>query len=183
MQKTTLVIIVILIILSGLGYFAYTIFMSKNISENINTVNNRQVDVTTVVDPLNAVYMIEGKTIKLDNGVAQGIIVFGNPVTGDFNNDGVNDAAVILGYNPGGSGYFFYVAAAFKDVKSNTTIGTDAILLGDRIAPQNIIIENGKIIVNFLERKSGEPFTVQPSVGVSKYFILSGSELVEIIGK
>jgi hypothetical protein len=42
--------------------------------------------------------------------------------------------------------------------------------LGDRIAPQNISINNGLIVVNYAERKSGEPMSAQPSIGVTKTF-------------
>ena len=104
-------------------------------------------------------------------------IIFGIPVSGDLNGDGKPDAGIMIVQEPGGSGTFYYVAAAV-----NTTSGakgTNAILLGDRVAPQNIEITNGEIIANYADRKPGEPFTVQPSQGISKYLILNGDTLVE----
>ena len=53
---------------------------------------------------------------------------------GDVNNDGTEDVVVILTQNLGGSETFYYVAVALN-LESDYQ-GTDAILLGDRIAPQ-----------------------------------------------
>jgi len=85
------------------------------------------------------------------------------------------DAAVVLTQDSGGSGTFYYVAAAINT--GSGTVGTNAILLGDRIAPQNILIQNGEIIANYADRNPGEPMTTSPSVGVSKYFVVNGSTL------
>jgi hypothetical protein len=63
--------------------------------------------------------------------------------------------------------------------------GTNAIFLGDRIAPQSTVIEDGKIIVNYADRKPDEPFTIQPTVGVSKTAWVVNGVLFDnpIIGK
>jgi hypothetical protein len=59
--------------------------------------------------------------------------------------------------------------------------GTNAVLLGDRIAPQTTEIrDGGMLIVNYVERKPGEPMTTRPSMGVSKYLKVEGTMLVEI---
>ena len=90
---------------------------------------------------------------------------FGEPIYGNLNNDGLADQAVWLTDSPGGSGTFYYA-----ELLINTGSGykaTNAILLGDRIAPQNINIQNGRAVYNFAERKANEPFTTPPSVGKS----------------
>jgi len=137
-----------------------------------------------VVNPADASYVIEGQSIKLTDGkasveAAPGSAsktvtqIFGEPVLGDIDNDGKTDAAVMLVQGSGGSGTFFYVAAAMNT--GSETRGTNAILIGDRIAPQNLEIRNGEVIVNYADRKPGEPMTAQPSVGVSKYLtVLNG---------
>jgi len=130
-------------------------------------------------DQRNATYIIENKNIALKDGYAEEEITpgsvsklitryFGNEVSADFNGDGFSDIAFLLTRDTGGSGIFYYVAAVLNTEKGYQ--GTNAILLGDRIAPQSTDFRNGMIIVNYAERKPDEPMTAQSSVGVSKYF-------------
>jgi hypothetical protein len=83
------------------------------------------------------------------------------------NGDGIDDTAVLLTYDPGGSGTFYYIAAAIKMEKGYK--GTNAILLGDRIAPQETHLENDLIASNYADRAPWEPFSIQPSIGKTKY--------------
>lgn len=141
------------------------------------------------LDPLNATYSIGGQSLALINGAASQeaapgsstkitTSIFGEPTMGDLNGDGKTDAAVIIVQNPGGSGTFYFVAAALN--AENRTEGTNAILLGDRIAPQTLAVNNGQIIANYADRRAGEPMTAQPSVGVSRYFTVQNGALVEL---
>ena len=136
----------------------------------------------------NATYVIEGQSVTLVNGsstvasapgsASQTVTqFFGNEATGDLNGDGVPDVAFVLTQSGGGSGTFFYVVAALKTATGYQ--GTNAVLLGDRIAPQSTEIANGQIVVNYADRAAGEPMTTAPSVGVSKYLALTGSTLAE----
>ena len=142
-------------------------------------------------DPLNATYTVEGQQITLVNGVSEVSLpgikdptvatktttkIFGQPVVGDLNGDGRADAAVFITQDSGGSGTFYYAVAAINT--GNGAQGTNAIFLGDRIAPQNIEIKNGQIIVNYTDRKAGDSFADQPSVGVSRYMTVQGSALL-----
>lgn len=102
---------------------------------------------------------------------------FGNEAFGDLNGDGKEDVAFLLTQSTGG-GTFFYVVAALETASG--VEGTNAIFLGDRIAPQNTSIENGVITVNYADRNPGEPFTTQPSLGISKYLKVEANLLVEI---
>ncbi len=139
--------------------------------------------------PADATYTINGRQITLVNGVAEievapgsatkeKIRLFGEPTVGDINGDGVADAAVILEDDPGGSGTFYYVSAAVQ--VNGRYQGLNAILLGDRVAPQTLEISNGTIIANYADRNPGEPMTARPSLGVSKYIVLKDGKLVEI---
>ena len=115
-------------------------------------------------DPLNATYVIDGQSVALVDGKAQApaapgsaeqvaTTVFGQPVAGDLNGDGKSDAALMLVQDSGGSGTFYYIAAAINTPSG--AIGTNAILLGDRIAPQNIAIQNGQIVANYADPQPG----------------------------
>ena len=141
------------------------------------------------LDSKDGTYVIDGKSVTLKDGyheskAAQGLAskeitrYFGNDTQGDFNNDGVYDSAFLLSQDTGGSGTFYYVVALVSS--QDKFVGTNALLIGDRIAPQTTEFRNGEIIVNYAARQPGEPMTVSPSVGISKYFKVSGSTLVEI---
>lgn len=139
-------------------------------------------------DPSNATYAIDGYSYTLANGSAEQeaapgsaaktkVAVFGQPAAGDLNGDGKSDAAVVLQYSGGGSGTFYYATAVM-----NTTAGAkplNAILLGDRVAVQNIEIKGNTVVVNYADRKPGEAMTAQPSVGVTRHFAFENGALKE----
>ena len=136
----------------------------------------------------NSSYIIEGQAVTLVDGHAEVASApgsasktvtqyFGNDATGDLNGDGIPDVGFILTQSGGGSGTFYYVVAALKIPTGYQ--GTNAIILGDRIAPQNTSIKDGQLIVNYAERKVGDPMTTQPSVGVTKTLHVAGTTLVE----
>ncbi len=131
-------------------------------------------------------YEIEGQVVKLVNGAseteaapgsASKIVTrhFGNEATGDLNGDGAPDIAFLLTQSRGGSGTFYYVVAALTGTNGYT--GSNAVLLGDRIAPQTTRISGSELVVNYADRKPGEPITTSPSVGVSKYLKIVGGKL------
>lgn len=136
------------------------------------------------------IFIIEGQPVTLVNGRAETPVApgsaskvvtqyFGNVATGDLSGDGMPDVAFILTQNSGGSGTFYYIVVTLVAADGSYQ-GTNAILLGDRIAPQTTEIRNGQLIVNYADRAAGEPMTAQPSVGVSKYLEVQGTTLVEV---
>ena len=140
-------------------------------------------------DPLNAVYRIDETEIILRDGrfeilAAPGsesmlsAVVFDTPVFGDLDGDDIPDAALILVYQGGGSGTFYYLAAALK--RGNGFRGTNAILLGDRIKPRAVRIQERTIIAEFLDRDAGEPMASAPTVAVSRAAVVEGDDLVEL---
>ena len=129
---------------------------------------------------------VEGQTVTLVGGAAETAAApgsatkivtryFGNDATGDLNGDGAPDVAFLITQSRGGSGTFYYVVAALKTATGYS--GTNAVLLGDRVAPQTTQINAGELIVNYADRKPGEPMTASPSVGVSKYMKLVSGKL------
>jgi len=113
-------------------------------------------------------YLIDGLQAKY----------FGNDAVGDLNGDGAPDVAFIVTTDGGGSGTFYYAIAVLKTGSGYKA--TNAILLGDRIAPQTTEIRDGEVVVNYADRAPGEPMTAQPSVGVTKYLKIEGAMLVEV---
>ncbi len=102
---------------------------------------------------------------------------FGYDSKGDLNGDGVEDVAFLLTEDNGGSGTFYYVVVALGT--DTGYVGTNAIILGDRIAPQSTEIQNDEVIVNYADRLPTDPMTAQPSVGVSRYFRITDGKLIE----
>lgn len=120
-----------------------------------------------------AVYDIDGTSVTLVNGVSRVVgsagasdvvdtRVFGNEATGDLDASGTSDVAFILTQTTGGTGVFYYVAAAVK--KADGYYGTNAILLGDRIAPQATSMSGGVVTVSYADRGPTDSFAIAPSV-------------------
>lgn len=142
----------------------------------------KEETIPIVSDYKNTEYMINGQKIKLVNGIseiesapgsASKTITkyFGNEVKKDLNADGREDVVFLLTQETGGSGTFFYAVASLNTEAG--FVGSQGLLLGDRIAPQTTESGQGNIvIVNYAERKPGEPFTVAPSVGKSIQLLL-----------
>jgi hypothetical protein len=151
--------------------------------------NAKVISYEFAVDPLNATYSIEGHPVHLQDGRSEMATTshsattmkaraYGKTVYGDLNGNGNEDAAILLIHDLGGSGTFFYVAGALNiDGKYQ---GTNAVLLGDRITPRDLQIQNGVLIVKYADRRPGEPMTAPPSVLISKYLILKGAQLESV---
>ncbi|PIR69352.1 MAG: hypothetical protein COU47_03205 [Candidatus Niyogibacteria bacterium CG10_big_fil_rev_8_21_14_0_10_46_36] len=137
--------------------------------------------------PKDATYIIEDESVTLTDGVSEVYAIegsaaktttryFGNEVYHDFNGDGREDVAFLLTQETGGSGTFFYVAAALNT--ENGYVGSRALFLGDRIAPQSTHMstnprQKNVIVVNYADRAPDESFTDRPSVGKSIWLILN----------
>lgn len=138
--------------------------------------------------PANASYLIEGSAITLTRGKAERqaapasaekveTTLIGMPVPGDLDGDGDDDAAVILLHRTGGTGSFYYVAATIR--QGDVFRGTNAIRLGDRVAPKSVQIRNGVLTAHYDDRRVGESMAVVPSIAQSKYITLQAGKLVE----
>jgi hypothetical protein len=147
------------------------------------------IDQTGGATPRDARYLIDGEAYALHDGQAvvetapkaaskTEIKVFGEPVRGDLDGDGVADAAVLLVQTTGGSGTFYYVAAAFN--RGGMFYGTQAVFIGDRILPRQLTIRYGVVIVDYADRLPDQSMATPPSVEVSKYLVSRAERLDEI---
>ncbi len=140
-------------------------------------------------NPANATFTFDDGPITLENGRAEIDIIEGSALKeeitltgqvayGDIDVDGKSDAAVIIVRSGGGSGSFVYVAALVSGAVNYT--GTNAILLGDRIMPEEISVSNGIITVEYLDRGEDEPLAAEPTIARAKRFAYRSGELEEI---
>lgn len=137
----------------------------------------RDADSARASDHRNAEYAIDGHRVALIDGRAEtpaapgsaSTIVtrlFGNEVRHDLNGDGRDDVVFLLTQETGGSGVFYYVVAALA--AEDGYAGSQAVLLGDRIAPQTVEVGADNIVtVNYADRAPGESFATPPSVAKS----------------
>lgn len=179
-MKKIIIVLVLLVVLIG-GFFV------------LNSYIYKEKQAVYASDHKNAEYVIEGKRIKLENGLSEINIVdstgspqaesesklvtkyFGNELKTDLNNDGREDVVFLLTQTTGGSGTFFYAVSALNTEKGY--VGSDGYFLGDRIAPQTTELSQNPrhknvIVVNYAERAVGDPMTSEPSVGKSVYLKL-----------
>jgi heat shock protein HslJ len=132
---------------------------------------------------LNAEYSISGRTVRLVDGVAEDAAApgsaarivtryFGDEILGDFNGDGREDVFFLLTQETGGSGTFFYAVAALNLERG--FVGSEALLIGDRIAPQTTALRPGGVIaVSYADRAPGVSLATPPSVGKTLWLKLN----------
>ena len=159
---------------------ALSFTLKPGIQKNDTILKN---DPLAATDIKNVTIKIVTSNITFKNGVSEitdegadtntVIRFFGEPV---FN--GQNEAYFYVTQNSEGSGTFFYAAGAHK--VNGKWLGTNAIFLGDRIAPQNINIINNVANFNFADRIKGQPFSSPPRSGVTKRFSISDGILKEV---
>jgi len=200
--KTQILKIILLIIALGLvGCSPATSNLTEPMFNPTNApINTPEEIITTPIisetssyqDSKNCTYVVDGQTITLVDGYAEQEITpesaskritryFGNEINIDLNSDGLMDSVLLLQQESGGSGLFYYVVAAIQ-TKAGCS-GTNAILLGDRIAPQSTNVDTSdstQFIVNYADRKSDEPMSSSPTEGISRVFKLENGVLVEV---
>ena len=177
-----------ILILAVVGLGAFWLYQMKPREVPEPKVKEIIKNIPTKPDPQNMTYDVEGDTFVVKNGYGENPIpdsltkstlnVF-DSMYGDLDGDGDTDAAVWLVNDPGGTGRFFY--GAFIINNNGVSKATNSIFLGDRIAPQNINIKDGRAVYNFSERGPNDPMSADPSIGASiwAYYDKNTNEMKE----
>jgi len=99
---------------------------------------------------------------------------------GDFNKDGLEDVAHIVGYTGGGSGYF-YNLSIFINNKGKLKYLTQ-IELGDRTFIKSVKYSSGYFVVDIITQGEGDDFKGYccPNIPKTIIFQLKNNKLVEI---
>lgn len=156
-------------------------------SVGIMWIDDKTPTRSVAFDPMHdGTFVIGGKSVTLKSGYSEVANLgsssktitryFGNDATGDINGDGRIDRAFLITQEMGGSGTFFYVVGLLDTPAGN--VGTDGVLLGDRIAPQNTSIDSkGTVLVNYADRKVTDSFASPATEGKSLYLKLDPATL------
>jgi uncharacterized RDD family membrane protein YckC len=100
-------------------------------------------------------------------------------LVGPVSSEGMPGEAVFFTFTAGGDSTHYYVTLRRTNGKWHGAT-TNSILLGDRISVEAVRIEGGKLFVDTLDRKAGEPLTTAPSVRITRAFVDAGGRLDEI---
>lgn len=138
-------------------------------------------------DHKSVMFYISGEPVALKGGVAEAytdlggdskttVRYFGNEVVHDIDGDGAEDVAFLVSQETVENNNFFYVVGALK--RGDGYVGTHAVYVGDRIAPQSTEAGEGRqIVLNYAIAASGDPLTASPSIGKSLYLLLDTETL------
>jgi hypothetical protein len=99
------------------------------------------------------------------------------PLLGDLDGDGSEEAVVVLTEQTGGSGIFVYLAVVGQSDAGLENLATS--LLGDRVAISSMRIEDGSLIVNIVTAGPDDPMCC-PTLRQEVSWRLESSELREI---
>ena len=129
--------------------------------------------IPVAADHKDAEYVLAGRRIRLSHGVSEVAAApgstaktvtryFGNEARADLDGDGREDVVFLLTQETGGSGTFYYVVAALATEAG--FVGSEGVLLGDRIAPQTTEIGADNVVtVTYADRAPRESFAVPPA--------------------
>jgi hypothetical protein len=93
----------------------------------------------------------------------------------DLDGDGLDDAAVLLKENTGGSGVFVYLAAVLN--QNGRPVNVATVRVGDPTHIEEMAIKGGMISVRMLDYARGDPMCC-PSLEYRETYVLEGGELV-----
>lgn len=185
MKKIALIAPAVILIFTGLMFYLY--FADHGQVENTQNPAN-SIKTPSHADALNTNYTTGDLTVPLYDGYSAIPAAPGSnaaittraldPVAADLDNDGNDDAALWLAQSRGGSGTFYYAAAAMQE--DGSCRQTAAMFLGDRIAPRDLSVQNGIMAYEYLKTADNEPMSAEPSVKTVKYLTLRNGELLEV---
>jgi len=188
--------ILILLIVLAIAATGIALFLNKKLTPPpAGQTPEEDKKPASNLSPLNAKYLVETQLLELQNGKAESINPYGaqkqttevwdQPIAGDLNSDGQTDYALVLKQQTANDpAVYYYVAIALVDEPKNLIVGSNAVPLDEGIKIENISIVNQAVRVNYLTRKiTGDEVEKEPTIPVSKSYILDGAMLKELTQK
>lgn len=101
-------------------------------------------------------------------------------IVGDFNKDGLDDVAHVIGYTGGGSGVLYYLAIFINNQGKLKHLTQK--LLGDGIFTKNVKYKSGEFLVDIITQGEGDDFMGYccPNTPMTIKLKLEDNKLVEI---
>ena len=142
-------------------------------------------------------YTVEGKPVQPGEVGVDGTVSLLASVSGDLNEDGLDDRAVILILDSVGSGVFYYLNAFLDNGKGEWRVVGEEFL-GDRVRFDFLDIyaegssssitpgvpihpdDYGKLVVGFFARSSEQSFADDPSIYLTRHWKVEDGVLVLI---
>ena len=134
-------------------------------------------------------FAVTDKPVMLKDGKWQGepydkgaasrpeiMLLAGTYLAGDFDGDGIDDAAVLLAESGGGTGTFYYLAVVVKKDGKLRNIATK--IIGDRVQIIDTGSENGVIFIKVIQAGPDDAACC-PADLVTRTFTLNGNALQE----
>jgi hypothetical protein len=162
------------IILASFAVLILSACSAKSESSMAETSDEGTVVTQNPADPSNAGYYIDGIVYTLSNGILDQQIedsttfnkfkLLEFKASGDINQDSVDDSAVILINDAGGSGTFYYLGIL---TSGPTPIIENTSFLGDRIEVKEINFVDGNFEVVYLDRDVETSFDQPPTIEIT----------------
>lgn len=145
----------------------------------LDSLRNATYDITDFTGTSRTVTLVNGGYASGPDSIAADYLTvyMGDLVAfGDLNYDGVNDAAVILGINTGGTGVFTYIAAVLNI--SGTPAHVASVFIDDRPMINRLSITSGEILSDIILHGADDPGCC-PSMSVEQGYRLANiNELI-----
>ncbi len=121
------------------------------------------------------VQLVDGEYSATVDGTELHMTVYPGIAHGDLNADGIEDAALLLSENTGGSGFFVSLLAVYS--KDGQFAHTQGVLIDDRPVIKELEIADGVIKLNALVHGPNDPM-VDPTTSMRGEYSLFGGRVV-----
>jgi hypothetical protein len=162
------------IMLASFAVLLLSACSAKSESNLTESSNEESTVIQNPADPSNAGYYIDGIVYTLSNGILDQQIedsttfnkfkLLEFKALGDINQDSVDDSAVVIINDAGGSGIFYYLGIL---TSGPTPIIENTSFLGDRIEIKEINFVDGNFEVVYLDRDVETSFDQPPSIEIT----------------
>jgi len=178
-HKKITTILIILLVVAVIGILSISIKTRDDsyVPELIKQLRNVSLPISLMLETGDVAKLQDGKAegyspkgsfeygIYLDDGRGESYTI------ADFNNDGLDDVAIVIGETGGGSGYFYYLTIFINENGKLKYLTSKEI--GDRIKVNRIGYTSGIITVEIVTQGVNEPLCCGTTPAILKFKIVN----------